>query len=88
MPNVSFDEEPQYRIQSYGPAKTGITQLIISWGFAKNQKQAELVLLGLTVLAVVIGVGVAVTRGSTSKLPPLPPTPGLVVPTTSSRSSI
>lgn len=53
MPNVSFDEEPQYRVQSYGTQKTGLTGLVIKYGFAATQKQAEYVLLGVAIAAVI-----------------------------------
>ena len=59
MSTVSFDEErtlaPSPQQETTQPALVG---LVIRWGFAKDQKGAQMVLIGIIVVAVTLAVAV------------------------------
>ncbi|HRH55644.1 MAG TPA: hypothetical protein PK609_02140 [Candidatus Paceibacterota bacterium] len=59
MSTVSFDEERSLEaapgIQVRQPA---LVKLVIRWGFAKDEKSAQMVLLGVIVLSIVIAISV------------------------------
>lgn len=59
MSNVSFDEErtlasaPQLQI-----SQPFLTRLVISWGLAKDEKGAHMVLIGVVIVALVLAIAV------------------------------
>lgn len=59
MSNVSFDEEstlaPMPQVRSSQPA---LVSLVMRWGFAKDEKGAQAVLVGVVVLGIVAAVGI------------------------------
>ena len=58
MPNVTFDEEPQYapmRSASVSAAKQGsITKLMFKLGLAKTEKDASVVMVSIVVVCVIL----------------------------------
>jgi len=54
MPNVSFNEEPEYARPSRNAQKPVLTRLILATKFVATDKQAEYVLIGIAVLALVV----------------------------------
>lgn len=67
--SVTFNEEPQaVRTATVGP--TGLYALVIRWGFAKDEKQALVVLLVMAGACLVLA-GLALFNGdSTATVPP------------------
>jgi len=59
MSDVSFDEErtlaPLPQMQAAQPA---LVKLVIRWGFAKDEKGAHAVLIGVVVCAVILAIAV------------------------------
>lgn len=59
MSDVSFEEErtlaPAPQLQTSQPF---LTRLVISWGFAKDEKGAQTVLIGVVVVAVILAIAV------------------------------
>ena len=64
MSNVQFDDQQQVR---YAPKTKGLGGLVISWGLAKDQKGAHVVLLVVLVVAVVIGFATPAVLGGNSE---------------------
>lgn len=58
MSNVSFDEERSYQQVPVASSQPYLVRLVIGWGFAKDQKSAQMVLIGVVVIAVVTAVTV------------------------------
>jgi len=56
MSDVSFNEEPSYQQAPVAASQPYLVRLVISWGFAKDQKSAEKLLLGVVVVALVTAV--------------------------------
>jgi len=77
MSDVLFEEEKSY---STPPQHVGNTSVFVTYakkfGFAKTDKEAEMVLLGLALAAVVLGGIIAlVSFGGSDKPVELPPEP-------------
>ena len=72
MSDVQFQSDQQ---DEFGrpPAwqDSGITGKIVSWGLAKDRKQAEYVLIGILVLIIIAAIWIYSTSGS--EPPPLLP---------------
>ena len=58
MSDVSFDEESSYQQAPIASAQPYLVRLVIGWGFAKDQKSAQMILIGTVIVAVVIAVTV------------------------------
>lgn len=70
MSNVQF-EEPQH--VAYRPKVKGLEGVVVSLGLAKNKKQAQMVLLGAAIVAVIIAfVAPMVFGGSGGVQGPVP----------------
>ncbi len=54
MPNVQFQEEQSY--QRFGAPKPqgGLIGLVMKFGLAKNQKDAQIVLIGVLILVLIL----------------------------------
>ncbi|MDP3402675.1 MAG: hypothetical protein Q8S35_01845 [bacterium] len=59
MSNVSFDEErtlaPAPQLNASQPF---LTRVVISWGLAKDEKGAHMVLIGVVIVALVMAIAV------------------------------
>ena len=78
MANVSFEEERTYAARpAVSVTSEGLSGLMKKLGLAKTDKEAEYILLGLAVVAVVTAIIVAIMAfggGSTpAEMPPVPP---------------
>jgi hypothetical protein len=78
MANVEFNE-PSYTVRAAAPAAGGssssFSRLVIKFGLAKDEKGAQMVLLGIAVIAIVLAVFVLI--GSHHSAPaPIPVEPG------------
>lgn len=57
MDPVSFNQEPQYANRfAGGPAVPYFVRLVMSLGIAKDQRQAEYVLIGVIVLSIIAAI--------------------------------
>lgn len=54
MSGISFDEEPSYQQAPVAASQPYFVRLVIRWGFAKDQKSAEKLLIGVVIVALVI----------------------------------
>jgi len=76
MSDVSFDEErtlaPVPQIQASQPA---LTRVVIRWGFAKDEKGAQGVLIGVIIAAVVLAIAVPLMLRQKDKPLPAPVVP-------------
>jgi len=60
---VEFDDQIQSRVI---PKARGLSARVISWGLAKNEKEAQIVLLGIAIVAALIAVFFMFSNGSSS----------------------
>lgn len=67
MSEVQFTEEEYTRRPQYTQAVSGLTKLVIAWGFAKDEKQAQRVLLIIAGIAIVIAIAVPIFFGGSSE---------------------
>ena len=66
MSNVQFEDQNN----SYTVAKKkGLSAMVISWGLAKDEKGAQVVLLIIAVLAVAVGIFFMFTGGGGTEVP-------------------
>ena len=74
MSEVSFNEDPGFA--AYQPraaqARTGFAGLLIKWGFAKDEKQADLILIGIALVAFAITIYLIVFGHVRSAIVPPP----------------
>jgi hypothetical protein len=72
---VQFEDDlastptPTYSKPSSSPF-TFLTKFLISSGFAKDDRSAEFILLGLVVLAIALAIGIAIFSNQKSASPP------------------
>jgi len=75
MSDISFDEEnTTMRAAPIATQQPALVKLVIRWGLAKDQKGAEMVLIGIAVVAAVLAIAIPLmTGGESSRLPQLDP---------------
>lgn len=59
MSSVQFEEDNSYNQNSFSSSNQGpkgLTKLVIKFGFAKDEKQAQYVLLGVAVLMIAVSL--------------------------------
>lgn len=58
MSDVSFNEESSYQQAPVTAPQPYLVRLVIGWGFAKDQKSAERLLIGVVAVSVIIAIAV------------------------------
>jgi len=76
MSDVSFNEEPEVtrRYASSSQKQGGIAGLVIRMGLAKNESQANVVMISIAVVAIVIMIFIWMPHGSKPKPTAVPVT--------------
>lgn len=86
MKGIQFDGEQEFA-RPIIQKSHGLSVLIQKWGLARSDRQAQYILLGVMVVAIVISIFITVSFGSASKpLPWQPPPPGDIPQSISSQS--
>ena len=71
MSDISFDEEnTSVRAAPLATQQPALVKLVIRWGLAKDQKGAELVLIGTAVIAAVLAIAIPLMSGGGVDRPP------------------
>jgi len=72
MANVEFNE-PSYTVRTAAPVAGGssssFSRLVIKFGLAKDEKGAQMVLLGIAVIAIVLAVFVFIGSHHSASVP-------------------
>jgi len=75
MSDISFDEEnTTMRAAPIATQQPALVKLVIRWGLAKDQKGAEMVLIGTAIIAAVLAIAIPLMSGG-EKAPPQPVVP-------------
>lgn len=74
MPDVSFNEEPQYQ-NTASPKRSVFMTMAYATGIPKTDAQAQYVLLGAAGTLVVLAVGYLIISSPKESTPPPPPPP-------------
>ena len=69
MVDVQFSEETAYARPSVGPKAPPLIGLLMRAGFAKDQRQAEQLLIGVAVAAVLVAIAIWLFAGSSANEP-------------------
>ena len=75
-PQVSFQEDPAVQAQFLQEKPSALMRFALSTGLAKNEKEAQQLLLYTFIGVGIIALGVWWTWGGSAPLPPPPPMPG------------
>jgi len=67
MSEVQFTKEQYARRPQYAQVVSGLTALVIRWGLAKNEKEAQRTLLIIAGIAIVIAIAIPVFFGGSSE---------------------
>lgn len=67
--NVTFEEEQRYAKRDAAAPARGLYGLMMRWGFAKDQKQAEIALIVLAAIALLVAAGIWLLAGTNTKGP-------------------
>jgi hypothetical protein len=71
MSNISFDEgDTTMRAAPVAAQRPALVKLMIRWGFANDQKGAEMVLIGTAVVAFVLAIIIPFVSGGRNVPPP------------------
>lgn len=71
MSDISFDEENTVmRAAPLVAQQPALVKLVIRWGLAKDQKGAEMVLIGTAVVAALLAIAIPLMSGGKSMSPP------------------
>jgi len=75
MSDISFDEEnTTMRAAPIATQQPALVKLVIRWGLAKDQKGAEMVLIGTAIIAAVLAIAIPLmTGGESSRSPQFDP---------------
>ena len=76
MTDIQFDEEQQYRRPAKVDKKSFLVRLVLATGLVSTNEAAQYALLGVTVVATILAVGIFIYSGSVGSSTiqvPLPP---------------
>ena len=67
--SITFEEEQRYAKRDITAPARGLYGLMMRWGFAKDQKQAEIALIVLAAIALLVAAGIWLLAGTSAKGP-------------------